>query len=97
MHDRQSGVTERISEAPGRLRCRRPVALRAYRLNADGRFVYFNSFASNLVAGDPDNDDVDAYLFDRQTQTMEAITSTFPSSDVILHGEAGGSAVTDGS
>jgi uncharacterized repeat protein (TIGR01451 family) len=89
VHDRQTGVTERISEAPDGSDANGQ-SLFAPRLSADGRFVYFTSFASNLVAGDPDNGDVDAYLFDRQTQTATAITSNRPSSGVIAHGIAAG-------
>lgn len=89
VHDRQTGVTERISEAPDGSDANGQ-SLFAPRLSADGRFVYFSSFASNLVAGDSDHSDVDAYLFDRESQTMSAITSNRPSSDVINHGTAGG-------
>jgi uncharacterized repeat protein (TIGR01451 family) len=89
VHDRQTGVTERISQAPDGSDANGQ-SLFAPRLSADGRFVYYSSFASNLVAGDPDNGDVDAYLFDRQTQTTTAITSNRPSSGVIQHGIAGG-------
>jgi uncharacterized repeat protein (TIGR01451 family) len=88
VRDRQAGTTERISQAPdgsdANSQSFTPV------LNADGRFVYFTSFASNLVAGDSDNQDIDAYLFDRQTKTMTAITSNRPSSGVISHGTANG-------
>jgi uncharacterized repeat protein (TIGR01451 family) len=89
IHDRQTGVTERISQAPDGSDADGQ-SLFAPRLSADGRFVYFSTFASNLVTGDPDNGDVDAYLFDRQTRTMTAITSNRPSVGVIAHGIAGG-------
>jgi uncharacterized repeat protein (TIGR01451 family) len=89
VHDRQTGVTERISQAPDGSDANGQ-SLFAPHLSADGRFVYYTSFASNLVAGDPDNSDVDAYLFDRQTRTTSAITSNRPSSGVISHGIAGG-------
>jgi len=91
VHDRQTGVTERISQAPDGTDANGQ-SLFAPRLSNDGRFVYFTSFASNLVAGDTDNSDIDAYLFDRQTRTMTAITSNrgSPGSFVINHGTAGG-------
>jgi uncharacterized repeat protein (TIGR01451 family) len=89
VHDRQTGVTERISQAPDGSDANGQ-SLFAPHLSADGRFVYYTSFASNLVAGDPDNGDVDAYLSDRQTRTTTAITSNRPSSGVISHGIAGG-------
>jgi uncharacterized repeat protein (TIGR01451 family) len=91
VRDRQTGVTERISEAPDGTDANSQ-SLLTPRLNDDGRFVYFTSFASNLVPADTDNSDVDAYLFDRLTQTMTAITSNRGSSGsfVINHGTAGG-------
>jgi uncharacterized repeat protein (TIGR01451 family) len=88
VHDRQTGVTERVSQAPDGSDANGQ-SLFVPRLSADGRFVYYSSFASNLVAGDSDNGDVDAYLFDRQTRTTTAITSNRPST-VTLHGVAGG-------
>ena len=88
VHDRQTGVTERISQAPDGSSANGQSF--SPQLNADGRFVYFTSFASNLVAGDSDNGDVDAYVFDRQTGTTEAITSNTPSTGVISHGTADG-------
>jgi uncharacterized repeat protein (TIGR01451 family) len=91
VHDRQTRVTERISQAPDGSDANGQ-SLFAPHVNADGRFVYFSSFASNLVAGDPDNNDVDAYLFDRQTDTTTAITSMQGSGlcCTTLHGLAGG-------
>ncbi len=57
---------------------------------ADGRFVYFASFADNMVVGDVDNDDVDAYLFDRQTGTMESITAGRGAEQVLVNAVPGG-------
>jgi uncharacterized repeat protein (TIGR01451 family) len=91
VHDRQTGVTQRISQAPDGSDANGQ-SLFAPRLNNDGRFVYFTSFASNLVPGDTDNNDIDAYLFDRQVATMTAITSNrgATGSFVLNHGTAGG-------
>jgi len=47
-------------------------------ISADGRFVAFVSNATNLVAGDTDNDtntDSNIFVFDRETRTTEQITS----------------------
>jgi uncharacterized repeat protein (TIGR01451 family) len=85
LHDRQTGVTERISKAfdggDSNGSSSGPT------LNADGHFVYYTSFASNLVAGDNDDGSVDAYLFDRQTGQTQAITQ---SSAGFGHSSAGG-------
>jgi uncharacterized repeat protein (TIGR01451 family) len=52
-------------------------------ISADGRFVAFISGGQNLVAGHPEFDTNDhAYVFDRQTQTMERV-------DVNGNGELG--------
>lgn len=76
VHDRQTGVTERISEAPDGTPANRDSGFGPY-LSADGRFVYFGSSATNLVPVEGERDDtMDAFLYDRQTDTMTAITST---------------------
>jgi Tol biopolymer transport system component len=68
VHDRQTGATERVSvdslgtqgngesELPG--------------ISADGRFVAFDSGASNLVPGDT-NGNADIFVHNRQTGTTE--------------------------
>ena len=75
VHDRATGVTERINEAPT---VRRPTAtLRSPQLSADGRFVFFSSLGDEPRArGGRRDDGLDAFLFDRPTGTMTAITST---------------------
>ena len=76
VHDRATGVTERMSEAPDGTAGQPRLWVRPH-LSADGRFVYFGSSATNLVPVEGERDDVlDAFLFDRQTDTMTAITST---------------------
>ncbi|MGH3367446.1 MAG: hypothetical protein ACRDOY_09600, partial [Nocardioidaceae bacterium] len=75
VHDRQTGVTERISETKDGTPANRDAGGGA--LSADGRFVYFTTSATNLVPVEGERDDVsDAFLYDRQTDTMTAITST---------------------
>jgi hypothetical protein len=44
-------------------------------LSADGRYVVFQSAATNLVPGDT-NDQIDAFLLDRQTQALTRISLT---------------------
>jgi uncharacterized repeat protein (TIGR01451 family) len=76
VHDRATGMTERISEAPDGTPANRDSGFGPH-LSADGRFVYFGSAATNLVPVEGERHDVmDAFLFDRQTDTMTAITST---------------------
>jgi hypothetical protein len=71
VHDRQTGQTTRVSVASdgtqGNGSSFDPV------LSADGRFVAFYSFASNLVPGDT-NGRADAFLFDRETSQLSRIS-----------------------
>lgn len=52
-------------------------------LSADGRFVLFVAYASNLVPGDT-NDEVDVFVFDRQTGETTRVSVT--SSGAEAHG-----------
>ena len=64
VHDRQTGETERVSVASdgteGNGESSEPA------ISADGRFVAFQSWASNLVSGD-NNHHTDIFVHDRQT------------------------------
>ena len=70
VHDRQTGMTQRVSvghdgaEANG--------SSSFPNLSADGRFVVFQSEASNLVAGDT-NKVVDLFVYDQQTGQTERV------------------------
>ena len=64
VHDHQTGGTTRISvDSRGR---QANGGNSAPSLSADGRFVAFGSYASNLVDGDT-NQDIDVFVHDRQT------------------------------
>ncbi len=71
VHDRQSGMTERVSVdsngAQGNTNSDVPS------ISADGRCVAFESFASNLVAGDT-NGCPDIFVHDRQNGTTERVS-----------------------
>jgi len=71
VHDRQTGVTERVSVASdgteGNNVSRSPV------LSADGRIVAFESLATNLVPGDT-NGAYDVFVHDRQTGVTERVS-----------------------
>lgn len=71
IHDRISGQTVRISLGPGGVEGNGDSY--APQISADGRYVVFDSSASNLVAGDG-NTAVDVFLYDRQAGTMELIS-----------------------
>src|SRR5438309_1591815 len=69
VRDRQTGTTERVNadSAAGQAHARLPS------VSADGRFVAFASLASNLVAGDTNND-FDVFVRDRQTGATERVS-----------------------
>ena len=71
VHDRQTGMTERVSVASdgteGNTRSSYPV------IWGDGRYVAFSSDASNLVTDDTNNS-TDIFIHDRQTGTTERVS-----------------------
>ncbi|MGH2591221.1 MAG: TolB family protein [Actinomycetota bacterium] len=67
VRDLQTGETTRASVASGGAESDGPSDSSAASLSADGRFVSFTSFASNLVVGDT-NEVRDAFVHDRQTR-----------------------------
>lgn len=71
VHDRQTGATTRISVSSAGLQGDLP----SYKpkISDDGRFVSFNSIASNLVAGDT-NGTSDSFVHDRQTGTTTRVS-----------------------
>jgi Tol biopolymer transport system component len=64
VHDRQTGATTRVSVGPGGAQANAGSYDAA--LSADGRWVAFVSYASNLVAGDT-NGARDVFVHDQQT------------------------------
>jgi Tol biopolymer transport system component len=64
VHDRITGITTRVSVDSAGAQAN-GASLRAV-ISADGRFVVFDSLASNLVAGDT-NGQADIFVHDRQT------------------------------
>ncbi|MEM7029529.1 MAG: AbfB domain-containing protein, partial [Chloroflexota bacterium] len=71
VRDRQTGTTERISvdsdEAQADTHSSNPT------ISPDGRYVAFESFATNLVSGDTNNQK-DIFIRDRQTGTTELVS-----------------------
>ncbi len=71
VHDRQSGITRRVSVGSSGNQANFRSILPS--ISADGRFVAFNSPASNLVANDT-NGSWDVFARDRQTGTTERVS-----------------------
>ncbi len=82
VHDRQSGMTTRVSVAGDGSQANADSAYPS--ISSDGRFVAFESNASNLVAGDT-NGLLDVFVHDRQsgstTRIAVASTGTQPGAD----------------
>jgi Tol biopolymer transport system component len=92
VRDRTTGITERVSVdasgAQANARSGHPS------ISGDGRFVAFASAASNLVAGDT-NDDGDVFVHDRITGSTECI-SVDPAGNVGIEGSGGPAISADG-
>jgi len=71
VHDRVTGTTERVSVAgdgsQGNGTSRYPA------ISPDGRYVAFESYASNLVSGDT-NSARDIFVYDRQNDSIERVS-----------------------
>lgn len=73
VHDLETGQTKRVSVASDGTEGNAPTIRSS--ISADGRFVTFNSYASNLVPGDT-NDVVDTFVHDRHNGTTSRVSLT---------------------
>ena len=71
VHDRKTGVTERVSVDSAGNQANGGSGDPA--ISADGRFVAFDSFADNLVPGDTNNES-DVFVHDRKTEVTERVS-----------------------
>ena len=71
VHDLDTGITERVSVASAGTQANDDVFTLS--LSANGRFVAFGSYATNLVAGDT-NTVIDVFVHDRNTATTERVS-----------------------
>ena len=71
VHDRQTGATERVSLGPGGTQGNGDSHYPS--ISADGRYVAFWSYATNLVSGDT-NTAMDIFVRDRQSGTTERVS-----------------------
>ncbi|MBI4750657.1 MAG: PD40 domain-containing protein [Acidobacteria bacterium] len=73
--DRQTGATELVSRVAGTSTMAGNGNSNLPVISADGRYITFNSDASNLVSGQLDtNNGADVFVFDRQTGTTELVS-----------------------
>jgi hypothetical protein len=73
VRDLDTGITQRVSVATAGTQADDDAFTLA--LSADGRFVAFGSYATNLVAGDT-NAKIDVFVHDRDTATTERVSVT---------------------
>jgi Tol biopolymer transport system component len=75
LHDRAGGTTLLVSRAAGTTVTTADSTAEVPSLSADGRYVAFSSLATNLVAGQIDNNGLrDDFLFDRVTGTATLLS-----------------------
>ncbi len=85
VRDRKLGTTERVSVDSAGGQSNNGSAFAA--ISADGRFVAFQSVASNLVPGDTNNQ-IDVFVHDRQTGTTTRVSVKSDGSQVGVGGGA---------
>jgi len=91
VHDRQTGITERVSVDSTGAECHGLCFLPS--LSADGRFVAFSSYASDLVANDT-NGVCDVFVHDRATGATERVSVDSAGAQA-LHGDSAWSRISD--
>lgn len=72
VHDRQTGITTRVSVNSSGVQADN-ISDSYVSISGDGRYIAFNSDATNLVSGDT-NGFTDVFVHDRQTGTTERIS-----------------------
>jgi len=75
VHDTQAGATTRVSIASDGTQANYGSSTSAPLISADGRYVAFRSYASNLVAGDT-NGTCDIFVHDTQTSATTRVSVT---------------------
>ena len=73
VHDRNTGITERVSVSSTGTQVNQSDIFYTPSISADGRFVAFQSSASNLVVGDT-NGTSDVFVHDRSTGITERVS-----------------------
>jgi hypothetical protein len=71
VYDRQTNTTQRVSVGPGGIQANDGNS-GVPSISEDGRYVVFESYASNLVAGDTSNS-LDIFVYDLQTNTTQRV------------------------
>ena len=89
VYDRQTGTVDRVSIASDGTEA--DDISRSPSISSDGRYVAFESDASNLVQGDT-NDSDDVFVYDRQANAIERVSVTSDGSEA--NGESGSPSIS---
>jgi hypothetical protein len=92
VHDRTTGVTERVSVDSSGAEGNDWSGWSPPSISGDGRYVAFDSWATNLVAGDT-NDTYDVFVHDRVTGVTERVS--VDSLGIEADGSSGNPAISD--
>lgn len=74
VYDGQTGITERVSVSSDGTQA--DLLSGGPTISADGRFVVYSSEATNLTPDDKNNN-IDVFIYDRQTQKTERVSVTY--------------------
>lgn len=95
VHDRQAGQTSRVSVASDGTQGNNFSGFFGVAISADGRFVAFDSYASNLVPGDS-NLSSDIFVHDRETGQTSRVSVASDGTQGIYGGDGGPTISADG-
>ncbi len=84
LFDRETSSTQRINLGPNGVEANQDTISIA--MSANGRFIAYNSLASNIAAGDT-NDKYDFFVFDRVNRTTEYIPTSLTSQNFFISGD----------
>lgn len=97
LYDRVTGGTALVSHLPGQATWATGQSWSRLEISADGGRVVYDSFASNLVAGQSDNSfSVDLFLYDRAAGTNTLVSHTSASATTAAGGVGDASISADG-
>ena len=96
LYDRDGGAMTLVSHAAGSLTTTANSDSDVKAVSADGRWVLYTSFASNLVAGISDgNPGEDVYVYDRNTGTSSLVSHAANSATVTANGRSYSNSISD--
>ncbi|MGH3638868.1 MAG: TolB family protein [Mycobacterium sp.] len=90
LHDRLTGLTDRVSVGPGGLQGDLPSFFQPHAISADARFIAFTSLATNLLGPGIDTNAInDVFLHDRCVGGGQVVEDCTPSTERVSIGPGG--------